>query len=223
MEMGREEHASVASFSKFVSQLMALGAPAELVEFGIRSMQDEAEHAKMCFGVASAAYGRQVMVGAIDMSSSQPATTDPWSILYDTIIEGCVGETISTAIAVEAIRRCENDVIKNILGKVAQDESNHAKLAWSFCDWMLRRNPELIAPVEALFTAAEAEIKRPKAVGEEITTDMASLVGYGILWEELAHEQTYGAFFNKVLPRAKSMLARAKAEAASIADVAGAA
>src|SRR5262249_16645267 len=36
--VGREEHASIASFSRFILQLLALGAPSELIEAATRAL-----------------------------------------------------------------------------------------------------------------------------------------------------------------------------------------
>ena len=108
--MGREEHAGVGSFARFVLQLMALGSPADLVQEATRAMNDEIEHAQLCFGIASAALGRSVGVGALDIENCLDGSSDPWTVLHATLVEGCVGETGSAAIAAEARRRCTNEV-----------------------------------------------------------------------------------------------------------------
>jgi hypothetical protein len=53
LDDARLEHASVASFARFVLELLALGAPAELVHFAQRALGDEIDHARRCFSLAS--------------------------------------------------------------------------------------------------------------------------------------------------------------------------
>ena len=49
----QEEHASIASFSRLTMQLMALGAPPELLHASIQAQADELSHAKACLHVVS--------------------------------------------------------------------------------------------------------------------------------------------------------------------------
>ena len=53
-EVGHLEHASVASFSRFSLQLMALGAPPALLKATQKATMDEIAHARMAYGLASA-------------------------------------------------------------------------------------------------------------------------------------------------------------------------
>src|SRR5262249_6350017 len=48
------EHASVASFSRVSLELMAAGAPADLVELAHLAALDEIRHARLCFALAAA-------------------------------------------------------------------------------------------------------------------------------------------------------------------------
>ena len=54
------EHASIAAFARFTLQLLALGAPAHLVEGSNAAMIDETNHAKLAFGIASAYAGENM-------------------------------------------------------------------------------------------------------------------------------------------------------------------
>ncbi|MFZ5897429.1 MAG: hypothetical protein ACOY0T_40625 [Myxococcota bacterium] len=47
------EHASIASFNRFSLELLALGAPGDLVERANRAALDEVRHARLCFALAS--------------------------------------------------------------------------------------------------------------------------------------------------------------------------
>lgn len=56
-EIALMEHASIAAFSRFVLELLSLGAPADLVRDAGRAMSDEIAHAEACFALASAYAG----------------------------------------------------------------------------------------------------------------------------------------------------------------------
>src|SRR5262249_48182366 len=47
------EHASIAAFSRFLLELLAFGAPAELCAETISALADERRHAEICFALAS--------------------------------------------------------------------------------------------------------------------------------------------------------------------------
>jgi hypothetical protein len=65
-----DEHASVASFACFSMQLLALGAPPDLLRATQRATIDEIAHAEMCFGLASAYADRRLGPGVLDAESA---------------------------------------------------------------------------------------------------------------------------------------------------------
>src|SRR5262249_8003152 len=54
LEIGRMEHASIAAFARFTLQLLAVGAPPDLVMAAQRAMADETNHAQLAFALAAA-------------------------------------------------------------------------------------------------------------------------------------------------------------------------
>lgn len=66
------EHASVASFARFVLQLLAVGAPPALVLAGQAAIGDEVRHAQQCFALASAYAGAPVGPGPLAMDGALP-------------------------------------------------------------------------------------------------------------------------------------------------------
>jgi hypothetical protein len=61
------EHASVAAFARVTLELMALGAPADLLARTAEAQADEIRHAKECFALASAYAGRAIGPGMLGM------------------------------------------------------------------------------------------------------------------------------------------------------------
>lgn len=135
----RMEHASVASFGRVALELMALGAPAKLVEATHRAALDEIEHAKVCMAVARACGAEVVEPGAMEITGPRPA--DFGRFAADTFIEGCVGETIAALAVRRAAGRCGNPDLSAALERIAADEAEHAALAWRSVRWALDGDP----------------------------------------------------------------------------------
>jgi len=173
-DAGRAEHASVAAFSRFATQLLALGAPAGLVAEATRAMADEINHARLCFGIASAAAGTELGVGGIDVTGSLDEVTHE-SVLVDTIREGCVNETICAAQAEAALEATTDPAIRAALEQIVEDEQRHATLAWKTVLWILKTQPELGSLAAETFAQATA---RPAPVCSQAQDD--ALASHGI-------------------------------------------
>ncbi len=141
-EIAALEHASVASFARFTLQLMALGAPADLLADTQRAAADEVEHARLAYGLASRFAGAPMRPGPLDLRGAMPAF-DAESVMIGLVDEACVGETLGAAEAAEAARLCEDEDTRLILEQVAEDEARHAALAWRSLHWLLDQHPSL--------------------------------------------------------------------------------
>lgn len=136
LEVAALEHASVASFARFTLQLMALGAPPELLSGAQRAAADEVEHARVAYALASAYGGEAVGPSALDLSGL-PIETDRHAVLRGLVEEACVGETLGVAEA-QALASCTHDpVVASLQARIAADEQRHAELAWCVLKWML--------------------------------------------------------------------------------------
>ncbi len=133
--IGQLEHSSVATFARVTLELLALGAPPELVRDTQRAGLDEVEHARLAFGVARAAGGGDVGPGAFAL----PATVEPdfVSFALATFHEGCVEETTGAVVAREMAARETQPVLGAVLARIAEDEERHAELAWRTLAWAL--------------------------------------------------------------------------------------
>ncbi len=134
---GLFEHASVASFSRFAMQLLALGAPAELVRQTLAANLDEVNHAEMCFALASAYLGEPVEAAALPLPRAVPTSSDLVEVAFETAMEGCIGETVAALQALDALELTTNPAVRAVLEKTVLDESRHAELAWRFMAWAL--------------------------------------------------------------------------------------
>jgi hypothetical protein len=149
--VGLMEHASIAAFARFCLELLALGAPLELLEGAQQAIADETRHAHLCFSLARKYSGQAMGPGRLSLSHALGAS-DLRGSLLTAVLEGCVGETVAAIEAAEAAEHCDSAALRVLLRGIADDERRHAELAWRFVAWALDGAPdELIAEVETLF------------------------------------------------------------------------
>lgn len=131
------EHASVASFSRFSMQLMALGAPPGLIAEAHRAALDEIVHARVCFALASAYGGEDFGPGPFSLEGHVLGEDSVEAIVSSTVEEGCVGETVSAAIVGECARAAREPLVARALTAIAEDEARHSQFAWACLGWAL--------------------------------------------------------------------------------------
>jgi hypothetical protein len=97
------EHASIASFSRAAVELMAVGAPLELVAGCHRAGLDEVAHARGCLDLARRYLRRDLAFGPLP--SAAPRAADLVTVAVTTFAEGCVGESVAVVVATRAAAR----------------------------------------------------------------------------------------------------------------------
>lgn len=132
----RMEHASIASFARFTMDLLAFGAPPDLVEDAQRAGLDEVVHSRICFGVASVYAGAPCGPGALDLVGAKPSAKLAEAALA-ALHEGCIGETTAALLAAERARAAESPELRAVYERIAEDESRHAELAFRFVAWAI--------------------------------------------------------------------------------------
>ena len=134
---GAMEHASIASFARFVLHLLALGAPPSLVTAAQQAMADEIEHARRCFGLAGAYAGSPVGPGPLAIDGALAGSISLCEAAVAAVVEGCIGETLAAHQALAAAEVAKDPVVRRVLAGIAEDEARHAELAWRFVAWAL--------------------------------------------------------------------------------------
>jgi hypothetical protein len=175
------EHASIASFARFVLDLLAVGAPADLVLAAQRATADEIVHARLAFGLASHYLGEATGPGPLRVDGSIDDSRDLASIVRAVIVEGCIGETVSAARAELELEGCSDPAVRRVLTAIARDERRHAQLAWQFVGWALRHDPSLRDVVDDTFTARLVGIELDPVVAPVDDARAAILRGHGVL------------------------------------------
>ncbi len=133
----QDEHAAIASFMRFGLDLLALGAPPELVLDTARATADEVAHARACFGIAERLDGAEMGPGKLDCTGVAAHGS-----LRDAAVaaarEGCVGETLAAICASAGVQHVTDLELAATLSRIAADEARHAELAWRFVAWAVR-------------------------------------------------------------------------------------
>jgi hypothetical protein len=132
------EHASVGAFAALALRLLALGAPADLVERAQRASLQEVEHARMCFDLASAYAGEPRRPSALD-GGDLGTLADVDDLAVETLVDGCLGEGVAAAEARASLRLCTDGAVRRVLARIARDEASHARLAWDVLAFALDR------------------------------------------------------------------------------------
>jgi hypothetical protein len=138
------EHASIASFARLTLQLLALGAPATLVEASLRAGLDEVRHARLSFGIASAYAGSDLGPDVLPRARASAAGVTFASLALETLRDGCVNETLAAAAARWRAEDESDPAAATALRAIADDEERHAELAWQTLAWAIERGGDSV-------------------------------------------------------------------------------
>lgn len=198
------EHASVASFSRFILQLLSCGAPARLLAAAQVALGEEIEHARLFFAFASGYAGRPVGPATLATHDALAGGEDFDEIVLCTVREGCIAETISAwhvALAAQAVR---DPAMAAALARVAEQELEHAALAWRFLAWALPRAGEpLRGRIDAMLRAPARFAPRGLALSDSLSDP--EWLAHGILPAARHAAATEQALRELVVPLARTL------------------
>jgi hypothetical protein len=151
------EHASVASFARLTLELLAVGAPPDLLTRAQQAGVDEVRHAQICFSLAQSYGGRAIGPGPLAVDGSLRAPTLP-ELAAAAAREGCVWETAAALEASVIATQARDPVLAVLLRGIADDEARHAELAWDLVRWAVQSGGEPVrqAVIAALDDAVAA-------------------------------------------------------------------
>jgi hypothetical protein len=176
------EHASVAMFSYFSLQLLAIGAPPSLIEDAHRAALDEIKHAELCFSLATTYAWHTIGPRRLPIDEGALTGCDLQSVAVGTVEKGCVWETIAALEAEAAAALAHDHAVRAVQLRISEDESRHADLAWRFVRWAAQIGG---APVRAALHAAFARtLERLESVVVHGSIHEHRLEAHGILSEQ---------------------------------------
>jgi rubrerythrin len=175
LDDARMEHASIASFLRAEAELAALDAPMSLREACLRAADDERRHARDCFAIA-AAHGEAWRPGELPHADLRRPSLEQLAV--DTLLEGGIGETIAALMARRAARASTMPAIAEVLERIADDELEHAALAWQTIAWAIGAGGE---SVRRALQAAAGEARPDAFELPEADPDAEQLADHGRL------------------------------------------
>lgn len=172
---GQDEHASIASFSRFSLDLLRFAAPPSLLAAAHSAAGDEVRHAVSAFKLA--AYFQEAGADATQVVESQGVQVGPFpsgdsvqlaahldAFAARTLEEGCRGESAAVARLARTLEAVvEESPARAPLQELFEDEARHAALAWSTLRWAASRGARWAA-VEA-GQQPRPVTRRPEAAG----------------------------------------------------------
>lgn len=215
-----DEHASIASFSRFSLQLMAAGAPPDLLEGAHQAALDEIRHTRLCFDLAEVYADEALAPGPLSLEGDLLGPTDLPSLAAAAVVEGCIGETVAALVARHAADGADHELVRNALGLIARDEERHAALAWRFVRWALGEGGETVrSRVRGTFRQA---LEVPLGLEPAELPNDAILAAHGKLGAAAHHRVRREAAEEVLLPTAQALLAETAARAPEAAQTRGA-
>lgn len=199
------EHASVAAFARFTLELLLVGAPPQILLEAQDATRDEIEHARACFTMASRYLGRPLGPDALDTTGASGARPLA-EIAAAAMQEGCIGETLSAALAEERARGAAHPYTRSLLERIAEDEARHAELAWTFVAWAIATGGETVRA--AVARAIDESFARPPNAFDAALAPVDAEVAraHGLLDASTARETVARALRQIVAPCAAASL-----------------
>jgi hypothetical protein len=133
----RAEHSSVAGFHRICLELIAHGAPLELLERSQKAAADELAHARVCYALASHYAGEPLGPGPMPIGGAAPIAATLVELAVATAREGCLAETSAAWLASEMAERASDPAVRAALEQIAREEAEHAELSWMTLRWAI--------------------------------------------------------------------------------------
>lgn len=185
-KVGLAEHASVASFSRVVLELMENAAPAWLLDRTMLAAREEIHHAQMAFAVARSWSQESFHVTGMDGLIEGQKSGGLVELARRTVAEACAGETPAFLKVAVAKHFVQDMQISEYLNKVLVEEKLHASLAWATVAWAVsaaRRDEQRLVKLavhQVLAETASSLRSQAKASAPDLRSEL-ELLKVGIL------------------------------------------
>lgn len=168
--MAHLEAASVGAFRTIARELVAHGAPRELVDEARRSARDEERHARVM-----RAHARRYGAGVLPARSRRRPIRPLREAALDNMREGCVRETFGAAVACVQAQSAADPSLARAMKRIAEDETRHAALSWAMARWF---DTQLDAEARAdIVKERDAECRRLRLEIEGAPAEVVKIAG----------------------------------------------
>jgi hypothetical protein len=199
---GLTEHASVASFAQLVLELLALGAPADLVRGAQEAMADEIRHAERAFALASRHAGHAIGPGPLDVRGVGTTIPELADFAARAASEGCIAETIAALQLHAAADATSDPALAALLRTTANEEAVHATLAYRIVAWAIDEGGTAVRESVARVFANAAD-----HVGfGPCPEDGIDLRAHGVLSRRERHDLAVAALQDVIAPAGSALL-----------------
>ena len=130
------ESASVRSFAQLARELTAHGAPASLIARARAAARQETTHARL---LRQAAAARGCTVPRLRSRKAPREARSLEELARENAVEGCGRETLGAALLKFQGLRARDPALRPIFSRIAEDEAEHAELAWDLQEWLESR------------------------------------------------------------------------------------
>jgi hypothetical protein len=199
--MAHLEAASVPAFRQLRAELRSFGAPKRLLDACSQAARDEIRHAR-----ATARLARRFGSRAPRVRLTPVAPRSLAQLAAENAREGCVRESFGALMATWQAQRAGDDEVRQLMVRIAADETRHAELAWRIHQWLLTRldGAERLATERVLFDA----LAQLNSGGVRVHGDSAAIQALG-LPPSAATRALARAFTAETKRRAREALPRA--------------
>jgi hypothetical protein len=127
------EHRAVGIFQLYGLDLLAAGAPAEVLSACCRAALDEVRHAEL-FARLTTCYSGELETPppGIPPLSEDPTISLAHQVMREALHLSVGSETFSAVLLAEKLERAQDPVVRDVLGVVLADELHHARMGWAF-------------------------------------------------------------------------------------------
>lgn len=172
------EYGSAAITQHLVLWLIQIGASPDVIDAGLRIVEDELVHSRMSHDVYVDAGG--VTPPQIDRANLElprrPGVPLEADVLRTVVRVFCLGETVAVPLFSHLRAACTVPSARAALDRVLRDEVRHRDFGWMALDWLLTTPlaPSIPAMVEAELPGMFAELERSYGTGNPAYADEAS-------------------------------------------------
>lgn len=170
-EMAHLEAASVVAFERLAEELALHGAPKALELQARAAARDEVRHARIV-GALAWRFGGAPAPAVV----AQVAPRGLEEIAIENAAEGCVAETWGALVALHQSRAASDGRVRAALARIADDEAEHAELAWRIDAWAARRL-DLATRRRVLAARVEAARSLGVALGSALDEPLHAVAG----------------------------------------------
>ena len=161
-----DEYESIATFSELALDLMAAGAPVDLVRRCHEAALEEERHTRICLDIARSLDGQDVPIPelpALRQSRRRPRwrTALLVRLAVESFLDGCIGEASSAWVLAQLRRTTELEEIRDSLHSLAREEMGHARLGRDIVRWCCAEGGPVVERAVARAEARIAEMQPP--------------------------------------------------------------